>query len=515
MAVLINDTSSIVTYTASAGQTAFAVPFEFFAVTDLVVERNGVALAYNASPANNSQYSVTGANVEGGGAIALGAPGAVLGDRIVIYRNLPLNRRANYPETGPFDVRAVNTELARYMAIMQQLRDREARVLEYASPEDFTGTDTARFNAALATGKPVVCRSASYAITGTLTPTVAGQIIDLNGALITATGSFDLFSVTGLQGVIICNGRIEAAAMTGGNIFSIVNADRVTIENLLIFNPFNLLFVQKCNVVELRNTWANNIRGAYGIRWFGNASNRSDVLRLIGTIMSFPDSGIGIDWDGNCHTLQAFGAIIVRPNKGLVIRNTAGATAPEFGFLTNLEIDFPVSHGVEILAGESYYFGPQFYCHGSTTGSGVFVAAGLAPDRIHFAGGKISGNTRYGIENNTRVMLANLVLTGNVIGNLLSNDAAILSAPRLELDPTYLMRRDGSGNPILQFDANDFFGFNRSANDLFATLGGTTRFQVSALNDAVSIMVNNALKQVTQGAADSGGTGFRVLRVPN
>ena len=121
MTMLINDTAPQIAYIATAGQTVFAVPFEFFAVTDLVVERNGVALTYNASPANNSQFSVIGANVEGGGSITLGAGGAALGEGVVIYRNIPLNRRANYPVTGPFAVRALNTEQARQVAMMQQL----------------------------------------------------------------------------------------------------------------------------------------------------------------------------------------------------------------------------------------------------------------------------------------------------------------------------------------------------------------------------------------------------------
>ena len=163
----------------------------------------------------------------------------------------------------------------------------------------------------------------------------------------------------------------------------------------------------------------------------------------------------------------------MRPNKGVRISNTAGATAPEFGFLTNLEIDFPQSYGVEILAGESYYFGPQFYCHGSVGASGVYVASGLAANRIQFAGGKISGNATYGIENNVRVLAANLVLTGNTTADYLNADNAILTAPRVEIDSTFLMRQ-ASGDPVLQFDANDYIGYSRSANDLFVTLNGAT-----------------------------------------
>lgn len=378
--------------------------------------------------------------------------------------------------------------------------------LPWVSPEDFTGTDTQKFQAALSTGGPVICRSSSYEITGSLDFTAEGQILDLNGALMTSTGNFDLFNVAGLQGVTVRNGRIEAAGMTGGNIFDVTDAERITVSDLLVFNPFNFAFVQKVNVIEFRNVWANNVRGTYGIRWLGDAANRSDVLRLIGVVMSFPDTGIGIDWDGNCHTLQTFGVIIVRPNKGLRISNTAGATAPEFGFFTNLEIDFPVSYGVEILAGESYYFGPQFYCQGSTTASGVYVASGLAPDRITFAGGKIAGNATYGIENNSRVLVSNLVMTGNTTADYLNTDNAVLAAPRVELDSTFLMRRS-SGNPIIQFDSNDFIGFNRSANDLFVTLNGSTVLTVAA--DRTQFAQPPQLPVVTVASLPAANTGNR------
>lgn len=392
----------------------------------------------------------------------------------------------------------------------------QAKLREVVSPEDFSGTDTEKFNAALATGKSVRCSATSYAITGTLEPTASGQIIDLNGALLTCTGNFNVFTIDGgIQGVRIGGGRIEAAAMTGGYVFSISNADRLTLENMVVLNPFNFAFIEQANVVQIGNVWVNNIRGSYGIRWLGDNTKRSDILRLVGLNMSFPDSGTGIEWDGNCHTLQTIGVTIVRPNKGVRVLNTAGGTFPAFGFFTGLEIDFPVSYGVELLAGEDYYFGPQFYCHDSQTASGVYVGPSISTNRVTFLGGKITDHATYGIENNVRVLVSNLVMDNNTTADFLDSDDAYLTVPRIEVDDTFLMRRDSSGNPVFQFDATDFMGFNRAANDLFTQIGGVTRFQISADNNAVRLMVGGALVQVTAGANDSGGTGFRALRVPN
>lgn len=388
------------------------------------------------------------------------------------------------------------------------------KLREWVSPEDFSGTDTAKFNAALATGKSVVCSASDYAITGALSPTADGQVIDLNGALITATGNFDLFNVGALQGVRIRNGRIEAAAMTGGDILNAVGSERLTFEDIIVFNPLNFAYIEEVNVCQISNVWVNNIRGTYGIKWYGETAKRSDILRLFGVNLSFPDTGIGIDWDGNCHTLQAIGVTIVRPNKGLVIRNTSGGSVPSFGFLTGLEIDFPVSYGVEILAGEDYYFGPQFYCHDSTTASGVYVGASVSSERVTFLGGKITDHATYGIENNVRVLTSNLVLINNGTADYLDPDDAYLSAPRIELDDQFYMRFPG-GNPAINWDTNDFDGYDRTNNRRFFDINSITRFRLSGADDALEVYVDGALQLVTVGAADSGGTGFRVLRVAN
>ena len=74
-------------YTATSGQTSFNIGFEFFAIADVKVYRNGTLLTYNASPSSVSQYSITGtadatdsANEFGsGGSITLGS-GATAGD---------------------------------------------------------------------------------------------------------------------------------------------------------------------------------------------------------------------------------------------------------------------------------------------------------------------------------------------------------------------------------------------------------------------------------------------------
>jgi hypothetical protein len=110
MPILINDNTARVQYTATAGQTVFIVPYEFFEVGDLKVYNGDTLLTYNASPSSASQYSVTGAGVTGGGSITLGAPGATVSNILTIVRDIPIKRLTDFPNAGPFNIQALNAE---------------------------------------------------------------------------------------------------------------------------------------------------------------------------------------------------------------------------------------------------------------------------------------------------------------------------------------------------------------------------------------------------------------------
>ena len=125
MAITISDVSPRIQYTATAAQTSFSVPFEFFADSNLVVQKTAISngavttLTLAASPANAAQYSVSGAGVTGGGSITLGG-GATVNDKYTISRNLPIARTTDFATTGIFPIDSLNTELDKIIAMMQQ-----------------------------------------------------------------------------------------------------------------------------------------------------------------------------------------------------------------------------------------------------------------------------------------------------------------------------------------------------------------------------------------------------------
>jgi len=131
MALQISDTTPRIQYTATSGQTTFAVPFEFFDVADLKVYNGTTLLTYNNSPSSASQYSVIGAGVTGGGSITLGGSGATLNDKITIVRDLAIERISDFPVSGNFPIQTLNTELDKNVAMLQQLEEQFARTLQY------------------------------------------------------------------------------------------------------------------------------------------------------------------------------------------------------------------------------------------------------------------------------------------------------------------------------------------------------------------------------------------------
>ena len=186
MPILINDTAPRAQYTATSGQTVFSVPFEFFANSDLKVYRNSTLLTLTTN------YTVTGAGVTGGGTLTL-VTGATAGDIITIVRDVPVARTSDFPTSGPFNIEALNTDLDRLTAMVQQqevLDGRSLRLDQFDTPNtlDVLPVKASRVGRVLAfnatTGQPeagpTLAAVQSVADASADIDTVAGSIANVN-----------------------------------------------------------------------------------------------------------------------------------------------------------------------------------------------------------------------------------------------------------------------------------------------------------------------------------------------
>jgi hypothetical protein len=123
--IIFPDTAPDADYVAVAAQTIFDIDFPFFSgATDIDVYRLPAGSTTWVLLTYNSQYSVTGTvgyeSGYPGGYITLVTP-ATADDRIAIRRSVGLQRLTDFPTSGPFQVRTLNTELDRLTAADQDL----------------------------------------------------------------------------------------------------------------------------------------------------------------------------------------------------------------------------------------------------------------------------------------------------------------------------------------------------------------------------------------------------------
>jgi hypothetical protein len=150
MTILTAKNTPRVTYTASGGQTAFTIPFEFFSTNDIKVYNGTSLLTYNASPSSASQYSITGTasssdsayEFGAGGTITLGGSGATASDIITIIRDISIERTSDFPLTGSFDISSLNTDLDKIYAKLSDIKQQSDRSVKLLDTDSIAATVT-------------------------------------------------------------------------------------------------------------------------------------------------------------------------------------------------------------------------------------------------------------------------------------------------------------------------------------------------------------------------------------
>jgi len=117
---IITATAPDITYTATGGQTAFSIPFGFFAAADLVVTDNGAATALT------TDYTVAGSTLTF-------LVGRTAGHAIRLRRLTPRSRPSSYLVGGPFGAAAINDDLYRALAISQEIEAQSLQKAEAAT----------------------------------------------------------------------------------------------------------------------------------------------------------------------------------------------------------------------------------------------------------------------------------------------------------------------------------------------------------------------------------------------
>jgi len=412
-----------------------------------------------------------------------------------------------------------------------------ARILTTATssivyPEDFgakgngTTNDSAALQAAIDTGKSVyLADGKTYYYTIGLILNNSYQRFGGPGVL-KPSGSINGVTIGGGSEGVEVDLTFNAPDLAGCAV-RVDNGNRVTIKklhgvNIGLNNTFSsILYVQRCNTCVVEWMWART--GGKGITWYGTDDLRSDILRINFAILDCADNQYGLDWDGNCHSLE-IGYLGLVGTKGAIIRNTykdsnPGATTfPAIGRFNHIEIDYPTSHGIEITAGLDYDFNiPYILGAGVSTSSpgksGIKISSTINSYQVRINGGKSIGNTGYGIENAGGVVYSDGTtdLSNNVLGRTTGTVWTTVERLTLDDDNFYLTMSDG--NPHIVFGVNSYWVYDRTNKQLNLTIDavGTLKVDKTYVQTYKPIVIsdNTAASSTNTGALRvAGGVGI-------
>ena len=183
--ILVGTTTTKVTYTATASQTDFSIPFEFFDEADLDVYQAGTLKTLTTHYTITPTTTYTGGYQ--GGTMVLGT-GATVSDVIVIELNMTPQRAVDFPVSGAFNIDTLNTWIDKIMVFFKQVFENIDRKVGRSS------TDTSSYSLDLPTGvtstaKALVVDTSSGFTLGPTTTDISGAAASATAAATSATAS--------------------------------------------------------------------------------------------------------------------------------------------------------------------------------------------------------------------------------------------------------------------------------------------------------------------------------------
>src|SRR4029077_8947129 len=123
-------------------------------------------------------------------------------------------------------------------------------------------------------------------------------------------------------------------------------------------------------------------------------------------------SAVGILMDGNVETLNINSFAATQCSRGILVQNTAGATAPQFISGYNVQIDFPYAEGVLLQSSIRSVLFTDIYINNSRSADNF--SADSTVSHVSIQGGKCTSAFNRGIFLDGRYcVIANMQVSSN------------------------------------------------------------------------------------------------------
>jgi len=211
MTINIANNDPRINYTATAGQTVFTVPFEFFDNTDIKVYIEGTLKTIT------THYTVSGGNGSTG-SVTLTA-GATLNDEVTLVRDVPLERTTDL--TSSYNAASLDAQLDRIVAEIADLDDRVSRTIQINDYELASGLLLPALDSRK--GKTIQFNTSSGALE-----------VGPTGADLTAIGSVtsEIATLAGISSNITTVAGSNAQVVAVGNAMTSITAINSALTNI-------------------------------------------------------------------------------------------------------------------------------------------------------------------------------------------------------------------------------------------------------------------------------------------
>ena len=264
MALLINDNTPRVQYTASASQTVFAYPFAIFEDADLKVYQtlSGVDADDSADIQTlTTHYTVSGAGTTAGGNVTL-VTGAAAGDIITIERDIAVERTTDYQNLGDLASETFNDDLDKMIMMVQQNESQLARTFKVQS----TDSDIADFD------YPTPVAGAYLRYNATKTGLEAGSLpTALTGDITSFDSMANLKAISSATDADVAFLEHYYTTSTGGGGFFYWDATSTATDN-------GGTIIKATAITTGR--WIRLYSGDVDVRWFGAIGSGDETTEL-------------------------------------------------------------------------------------------------------------------------------------------------------------------------------------------------------------------------------------------
>ena len=282
----ISSTYSPVQYNGNGVTTVFAVPYEFYAASDLVVKSTVILTGVTTTLTITTDYTVSGGNGSTGNVTFISAPASTV--RITIERAIPYTQTQDYQENTAFPAATLETGLDKAVVMAQQAKATSDLALKFPSTDPTSSrgdipNNVSRANSVLsfdANGVPSVVTLGSLG--GAIDVSLASP--QTNDALVYNAGVWNNKSIGNITAAATTATPVTTDLIPFADVSDSNNTKKTTIQGIL-----DLSGIPIGTVLDYAGTTApTNYMFAYG-----QAISRTTYASLFSVISTTYGSGDG------------------------------------------------------------------------------------------------------------------------------------------------------------------------------------------------------------------------------